>query len=88
MSTPDCQELKAKIASLQEALLSQHPMMPRLLQEIHKTLREYPENVTLLTDEEVGVIVRGLKQQTNTEIATAAIKNKSKSVKSITLADL
>lgn len=81
------EQISEKILSLKEALLSQHPTMPTLLQEIHKTLKANPDCVTLLTPAEVGVIVTGLKAQTKTEIATAALKTK-KSVKSISLSDL
>ena len=83
------EQISAKISELNTALLSQHPTFPVLLREIHKTLKSYPENVTLLTDEEIGVIVNGLSRQTNTAIATVAIKNsKTKSIKSIGVNDL
>ena len=83
------EQIKEKILSLESALASQHPTFPVLLREIHQTLKQNPDCVTLLTDEEIGVIVNGLKRQTSTEIATVAIKNsKTKSVKSIGLLDL
>jgi hypothetical protein len=82
------EQVSEKILSLQSALLSQHPQLPILLREIHITLKENPDCVTLLTDEEVGVIVNGLKKQTATEIATVALKSKTKSLKTIGLEDL
>jgi hypothetical protein len=82
------EQVTEKILSLQSALLSQHPQLPILLREIHTTLKENPDCVTLLTDEEVGVIVNGLKKQTATEIATVALKSKTKSLKTIGLEDL
>ena len=83
------EQISEKILQLKESLLSQHPQMPSLLRDIHKTLKENPDCVTLLSEEEVGVIVNGLKRQTQTEIATAAIKSTpKKSLKSLTLADL
>lgn len=84
------EQLKEKIISLQNSLLAQHPQLPTLLREIWKTLKENPEQVTLLSEEDIGVIVNGLKKQTNTEIVTAALKTKSntKALKSISLADL
>lgn len=82
------EQIKEKIASLQSALLSQHPTMPQLLREIHSTLKANPDCVTLLEEEEIGVIVNGLKRQTATEIATATLKSPKKSIKSIGLADL
>jgi hypothetical protein len=61
--------------------------MPTLLREIHTTLRKQPENVTLLSEEEIKVIVNGLQKQTGVELVqavtkapgkTAALKNKIK----------
>lgn len=81
-------QIKEKILQLEEALLAQHPSMPTLLQEIHANLRANPDVVTLLTEPEIGTIVNGLSKQTQTSIATAALKSRTKSVKSLTLADL
>ena len=67
-------ELKSKVAELEQCLLSRHPRMPVLLQEIWKTLREQPENVTLASEEDIRTIVNGLKQQTGVEFAASAIK--------------
>jgi len=67
-------ELQQKVKELQDALLSRHPRMPTLLREIHTTLREYPENVTLLSEEEICIIVNGLKVHRGTEFATALSK--------------
>ena len=82
------EQISEKILSLNNALISQHPTMPSLLQDIWKVLKANPDCVTLLTEEEIGVIVNGLKKQTATEIATVALKSKTKSLKSIGLADL
>lgn len=68
--------VREKIASLQSALLERHPRMPNLLQEIHTTLRAQPENVTLMTEEEIKVIVSGLEKQTNTFLADVVSKSK------------
>jgi hypothetical protein len=72
-------ELKEKVAELSELILSKHPRMPLLLREIHTALRKQPENVTLMSEEEIAVVVAGLKVQTGVEFATAAIKDKSPS---------
>lgn len=81
-------QIKEKVLALQDALLSQHPTMPGLLQDIWKTLKANPEQATLLEEEDIGVIVNGLKRQTQTEIATAALKTKTKPIKQLSLADL
>lgn len=66
--------LKEKVASLQDALLNKHPRMPTLLHEIHETLKQYPEQVSLLAPEEISAIVNGLQKQTGVEFAIAAQK--------------
>lgn len=67
-------EVREKVAELSTLLLSKHPKMPVLLREIHTALRAQPENVTLLSEEEISVIVNGLKIQTGVEFAQAATK--------------
>lgn len=67
-------QLKAKVTELEETLTSRHPRMPQLLQEIWKALREQPENVTLMTEEEIRTVVNGLKVQTGVEFAANAVK--------------
>lgn len=71
---PNVFEIKEKIAKLQETILASHPTLPVLLRQIHTQLRTDPELVSCLEEEEIGIIVNGLKKQTNTEIATAATK--------------
>jgi len=67
-------ELKEKVGQLSQLILDKHPKMPTLLREIHTTLRQYPEQVTLLTEEEISVIVSGLAVQTNTAFVEKATK--------------
>lgn len=71
----------AKMNSLAGAIHKQHPLMPTLLQQIHKQLRSDPELVTTLDDEAIGIIVRGLQIQTKTELVVAATTSKGKSKK-------
>jgi hypothetical protein len=70
-------ELREKVAALSQTLLDRHPQMPVLLREIYQNLRQQPENVTLLSEEEIAVIVGGLKSQTQTEFASAVTKSPS-----------
>lgn len=87
--TPSHVAVQEQIENLKAALLAAHPTMPILLREIHKTLKADPEVVTLLTEEEIGVIVNGLSSQTQTTIATSlASGKKGKSIKSIGISDL
>ena len=67
-------ELQEKVLKLKESLLAKHPSMPMLLREIHTTLRQYPENVTLASEEEIQIIVEGLMRQTGVEFALATSK--------------
>lgn len=75
-------ELQEKIASLQDAILGRHPTLPTLLREIHTALRKQPENVTILPEESIATIVRGLEIQTNTFLASTVAKS-SKSTSSV-----
>jgi hypothetical protein len=77
-------EIREKLAQLEEALLQATPNMPTLLKDIHKALKADPDVVTILTEEECSILVRGLKKQTATEIATSAVKgHKKKAVKNM-----
>lgn len=81
--TPDqTTELRIKVAELEAALLSAHPMIPMLLKVIHTHLRKDPEIVTIMTPEEIGVVVNALKVQTKTEITTTLASKSSTSVSS------
>ena len=71
---PSGNELFSKVSALQEALLDRHPSMPSILREIHTALRAQPENVTLLNEDQISVIVNGLKVQTGVSFAAAAMK--------------
>lgn len=82
------EQLRESVLSLQSALLSAHPMMPTLLQTIHRQLKADPTLCIILTEEEVGIIVSGLKKQTLTTIATSTSKSKTKTIKSIGIGDL
>ena len=83
----DFAELQSKIQTLDERIKTAHPLMPVLLREIHTVLRAQPDNVTLLSEEEIKIIVNGLMKQTSV-VFSAKILTSKKSAKSITLADL
>lgn len=81
-------EVKEKLAALEEALLSDTPSMPTLLRAIHRTLKQDPDIVTILSEEECAILVSGLKKQTGIEIAAKAIKKKpTKALSKLTLSD-
>ena len=78
---PSGSELFDKVSALQEALLSRHPSMPGLLRDIHSVLRSQPENVTLLNEDQISIIVNGLKEQTGVVFAKAAMSSGTKGLK-------
>ena len=90
MSNPNqAFEVQEKLASLEAALLAGTPDMPVLLRDIHRSLKQDPDVVTLLSEEECSILVRGLKKQTATEIATKKIKSGGKKAMSkMTVSDL
>lgn len=86
--TPN-EQLAEQIAELDSRIKSLNPSLPTLLKEIHTRIRSDPALCSTLSDEEIAVVVQGLKRQTNTEIATAvSSKGKGKSLKSISVMDL
>lgn len=82
------ESIQMKIAELQDALLQSHPRMPILLRDIHKILKDDPANVTILSEEDISIIVSGLKRQTATEISASTLKKSSKSLSKTTADDL
>ena len=81
-------ELEEKLASLDNLIKEKNPRMPTLLQEIHAALRQQPENVVLLSEEEIRTIIEGLKIQTGVAFAQSAVSSKgaaTKKLKSVTV---
>lgn len=66
--------LAEKVSELSAALTARHPKMPTLLREIHQTLSKYPEQVTLMSEEDIHAVVEGLKVQTGVEFANTVTK--------------
>lgn len=81
--------ISIKIQELYEAVQKTLPNMPSLLRDIHQNLRTDPEIVTLLSPEEVSIIVSGLSKQTQTTITTSILNgSKGKSLKKISVDDI
>ena len=82
-------QVQEKLALLESALLEKLPNMKSILQDIHRSLKSDPDTVTLLSEEECSILVRGLKKQTQIEIATTATKAKpKKALSKMTVDDL
>lgn len=75
VSSPKYIEIQLKLADLQAALLAKNPQMPLLLRDIHSQLKQNPEVVTLLTEDEVAIVVSGLSSQTLTHLAGSTLKS-------------
>ena len=60
--------LSLAFLELQESINAGNPEMPYILQRIHKDLAADFELVTLLTEEEIGLFVSGLKVHTGVTI--------------------
>ena len=78
------EQIQAKILALQEALLEKNPKMPYLLREIHTNLKNDPAVVTLLTEDEIAIIVSGLQAQTMVQIVTTQVKPSAQAKKALT----
>ena len=86
-------EIKTKLDALQQALLDSNPSMPTLLRDIHITLKSQPEQVTLMTEQELYIVIQGLEKQTNTYLAASTVKSSKSAtgkakLKNATAADL
>lgn len=82
-------QIREKLATLDKLLEDSAPGITSLLRDIHSQLKKDPDVVTILSEEECAIIVKGLKKQTATEIATSAAKSKpKKSLKNMSVADL
>lgn len=84
------QRVKEKMAELEEALETALPNFPIILRDIHNSLRSDPDIVTLLSEEEIAVIVRGLEAHAGIEIAPIKAKSATSRAKKapISAADL
>ena len=87
MSSVD--QVREQILTLQTQLLTAHPQLPVLLSIIHKQLIADPEIITLVSEEECGITVSGLKRQTQTEVSVKALSSSKKGgLKALGIGDL
>ena len=75
--------LQEKVLELSAMLTERHPKMPTLLAEIHRTLQKYPEQVTLMDEDQIRIVVEGLKVQTGVQFAAAAATGKTSTVSNL-----
>lgn len=89
--TPE-QQLIQEIHDMEELLLADSPLYPQALAKIHHEIKNNPQLISCLGDEEIGKILSGLKKYTNTEISATKKKKKKAtprvSGKTVTALDL
>lgn len=83
--------IKQNIAAVSQALVSNNPTLPVLLTTIKRTLKNDPQLVTLLSEEDICAIVKGLERQTGNYLAASMVKSKvseTRKLKNATASDL
>lgn len=82
------EQVKEKIESLQQIMISETPKLPTVLSEIRVLLKKFPQVVTVLEEEEIQKLVAGLAQRANAKFAEATVKTPRKSLKNVSVNDL
>ena len=68
-------QVSGLITELDGTIKANHPRMPGLLQDIWNTLEKYPECVTLLSEEEMEIVISGLEKVVDTDLAASTLKS-------------
>jgi hypothetical protein len=92
-TTPQQDQLMQRLSGLQEAMLAADPDIKTHMREIHKLLIGFEELVHLLSDEEIGVIMKAQQGLTHTALVGTVTAGKTKASNSkkaagISLGDL
>lgn len=85
---PVYMELASQLDTLEQALLAAHPSMPTLLRQIHAGLLKNPAAIHSLDDDQIAILISGLKSYTATEIISKAPAKKKPAKENLTLDDL
>jgi hypothetical protein len=81
--------IKMQLAELAEALEQKQPGFKTILRDIHGKLRQDPDIVTALSDEEIGGILSAMKHHAQVDIiAPKAVKAAKKTLKNVGADDL
>jgi hypothetical protein len=78
MSSPQLDRIRDRMAELQESLDKDMPGFAFILKDIHDNIRADPDVVTVLTDEEIAVIVKGLEKHSHIVVTPAKAKKTTK----------
>jgi hypothetical protein len=76
----DIEGIKIKIAELETAINTAIPGYSGILKEIHTNLKDQPELLYRLEDEQIAVIISGLEKYHNVEIVAAKSDKEAKKV--------
>src|SRR5690606_7622616 len=74
-------EILPKLKALEEALQTEAPGIENYIKDINNNLREFPELVHLLSDEQIKPIYSAYRAQTGVAIATKRAKTKKSGTK-------
>jgi hypothetical protein len=69
-------EILPKLKRLEEELKTENPGIQNYIKDINNNLREFPELLHLLSDEDIKPIYSALKQQTGVAIMTKKSKSR------------
>lgn len=88
---PEVDFILDRIAALKQSLQEQSPQYESILHIIHQRLSKDEAIVTLLSEEQIGIIVAGLSKKKGIVLATSGAKGKTaggKALKALTADDL
>lgn len=81
-----------RIDLMEDALKNLQPNFPMILRDIHNKLKDQPELVHMLSDEQIYKIIAGLEKHTGIEVKQAAAKSEktkeNKRLKSVSADDI
>lgn len=82
--------VREKLLVLESRLKDNLPNIKDILRDIHSTLKNDPDVVTILTEDEVAILVNGLIKQTQSTVIGKVLNTKKskKDLQQLTLDDL
>lgn len=81
------EQITDQINNLQEALLTSHPTLPTILRSVLQKLKSDAHIVTLLTEDQIGTIVKSAIKHTGAVITATTSKASAKKALSKISAD-
>lgn len=72
-------DIRFQMADLQEKLIANIPDFPVILKSIHEKLRKDPAVVTLMSEDEIKLVVQGLAKHAQVEVVSPTALKQAKS---------